>query len=295
MPHSWPDCSLASFLLLRSAMRIRLCSRADPRALTPSMRQATLALILGGALTGCLSQGNDYEDTRARGDLGAGDFVYGCFDEETDITCVDGDEDLPRALAVGARFDLRFSIKSGPQPVVRAPASDFVKQIEGGFQVRAPGQFACLALNGNREVIDIKHLRAAEIDEVRVREEGSDLPTTTLRFDRRQVVRLLAVPYESRGVKLGGALNYEWSSSDESVVSVESLPSLNRVRVRAGDKSGKAELRVEVGGRSFTVSVEVDPSEERQEDAGVLADASDAHSDAGSDAGADAQNDGGAP
>jgi hypothetical protein len=254
---------------------------------------------LGFVLTlhGCIDDGDRADDPHSRGDLGVGDFMYECFNE-TDITCIDNDDDLPRAIAVGGRFDLRFTLQSGPQPTVTAPAMDFVRAIEGGFQVRAPGEFALLALNGNREVVDIKHLLGMEIEEIRVQEEDSQLPSDTLRLTPRQSLRLLAVPYGSRGVKLGGALSYAWSSSDDTLVSIETLNALNRVRVRAGSKAGKGTLQIDLGGKTYSVNVEVAPAETAL-DAGSLSDASaDARSDASEterDASSDADTDGGTP
>lgn len=243
------------------------------------MRVRPISQVLGLAwlLASCIEGGDDYDDARARGDLGVGDFEYGCLNS-TDLTCDESDHGLPIAIAVGGRFDLKFETKSGPQPTVVAPASDFVGTAAGGFQVRAPGTFALLAVNGNREVVDLKHLEGAEIEEIRVHEEGTDLPSTTLRLDRRQSVRVVAVPYGIRGVELGGALSYSWSASDESLVSIETLSALNRVRLRAGDKAGKTELQIEVGGKLFVVEVEVG-AREAASDAGT----------GGADAGSDAQ------
>jgi len=130
-------------------MPLPLISRAQLRA--------TL-LCLGGllALAACLDDEPEYDETRERGDLGNGRFIYDCFNE-TDTACEDGSAELPKVLAVGGRFELRFAVESGAQPSVITPGFEFVRRIEGGFQVRAPGEFALLAVNGNREVIDIKH------------------------------------------------------------------------------------------------------------------------------------------
>lgn len=258
----------------------------------PILTRAALGLTLSGCmLSGCIKDDRDYEDSRARGDLGAGEFLYGCFND-TDSACEDSDDPiLPRAIAVGGRFDLRFATKSGPLPSVIAPANDYVRPVEGGFQVRAAGLFALLAVNANREVVDIKHLRSAEIDEVRVQEQG-ELPETTLRLEPRASTQLLAIPYDSRGVPLGGALSYSWSSSDEAQVSVESLAALNRVRVRAGTRPGKAMLRIDIAGKTFSVNVMVggEPGP-APDDAGSAADAGGADAsapDGGNDAGSDA-------
>ncbi len=265
------------------------------------MRVRPISRVFGLAwlLASCVEGDDDYEDARERGDLGVGDFEYGCLNG-TDLTCDESDHGLPIAIAVGGRFDLRFETASGPQPTVIAPASDFVGTAAGGFQVRAPGTFALLAVNGNREVVDLKHLQGAEIEEIRVQEDGSDLPSTTLRLDRRQSVRVVAVPYGIRGVQLGGALSYSWSSVDDSLISVETLAALNRVRLRAGDKAGKTELQIDVGGKVFSVAVEIG-TREATSDAGTGSDAQ-APSDVDAASAADgaasdgaARTDGGAP
>lgn len=233
------------------------------------------------ALVGCFDD-DDYEDTRSRGDLGKGTFVYGCYNE-TDTSCDDGGTDLPRAIAVGSRFDMRFSISSGVQPTVISPATDLVRRAGEAFEVRAPGQFPLLAVNANREVIDIKHLRAADVEQIRV-QRSRELPAASLRLAPRESATLLALPYDHGGVKLGGALTYEWSSSNEALLSVESLPELNRVRVRAGRSEGKATLLVRLPDAMYEVTVQisgdVDPEDEL--DAG----SSDAGSGDAGDAGA---------
>lgn len=268
------------------------------------MRVSSISHVLGLAclLGSCVEGADDYEDARERGDLGVGAFEYGCLNS-TDLTCDESDYGLPTAIAVGGRFDLQFETDSGPQPTVIAPTSDFVGASAGGFQVRAPGLFALLAVNGNREVVDLKHLRGAEIEEIRVQEEGSDLPSTTLHLDRRQSARVLALPYGLRGVPLGGALSYTWSSGDDSLVTIESLSALNRVRLRAGDKAGRTELQIDVGGKVFSVAVEVGrqdmssdagPSTDAGDDAGASGDASSTQEDAASAADSTAEAEGGA-
>jgi hypothetical protein len=193
-------------------------------------------------------------------------------------------------LAVGARFDLRFAVESGAQPRVIAPAGDFVRRDDGAFQVRAAGDFALLAVNGNREVIDIKHLRAAPIDEVRV-QQGRELPAASLTLEAGEVQELLAAPFDRHGVLLGGALDYVWSSSEERLLQVDSLADLNRVRVRAGERAGDATLHVEVADASYEVRVHVQGGS-ADVDTSAEEDAADAG--AQEDASADGQADGGA-
>jgi hypothetical protein len=249
-----------------------------PFALLSRGRLRATLLCWGGllAFAACFDDDPEYDETRERGDLGNGRFVYDCFNQ-TDTACEDGSAELPKLLAVGGRFELRFAV-------------EFARRIEGGFQVRAPGQFALLAVNGNREVIDIKHLLAAEIAEVRV-QKRSDLPTASLRLGVGESVELTAAPFDAFGAKLGGALDYAWRSADEALLRVESLPALNRVRVRAVT-SGRVALQVEVAGATHAVDVVVGTGE--QADAGPALDAAadaqstDAQSaDAGPDGGAE--------
>jgi hypothetical protein len=245
-----------------------------------------VGLVAAFALFGCLDD-DDYEETRMDGDLGRGTFVYGCYNA-SDTSCEGGSTALPRALAVGSRFDVRLSIPSGPQPSVISPVTDVVRRVDGAFQVESAGEFALLAVNSNREVIDLKHLRAEGVDEIRV-QRGRDLPSSTLALDPRESAELLALPFGAGGVKLGGALEYDWSSSDEQLLRIESLPGLNRVRVRAGSGSGRVELRVAVAGAMHEVSVQVG-DESEVEDAGEERDASSrdaAQADAGPEPDAD--------
>jgi hypothetical protein len=231
-----------------------------PFAFLSHGRLRTTLLCWGGllAFAACFEDDPEYDETRERGDLGNGRFVYDCFNQ-TDTACEDGSAELPKLLAVGGRFELRFAVESGAQPSVITPSFDFARRIDGGFQVRAPGQFALLAVNGNREVIDIKHLLAAEIAEVRV-QKRSDLPTASVRLGVGESVELTAAPFDAFGAKLGGALDYAWSSADEALLRVESLPALNRVRVRAVT-SGRVALHVEVAGANHVVDVVVGTGE----------------------------------
>jgi hypothetical protein len=251
-----------------------------PFLLCTDLHEANMRLIsplgLGALLlfSGCFDD-PDYEETRMRGDLGRGTFVYGCYND-SDTSCDTGNDALPKALAVGSRFDVRFSIESGAQPTVIAPVGDLVRRVGGAFEVQGAGEFALLAVNGNSEVLDLKHLRAAEVAEIRV-QQGRALPSATLELAPKQSVELAALPFAAGGVALGGALEYGWSTSDEKLLSVESLPKLHRVRVRAGSASGRAVLRCEAAGATFEVIVKIGSGESASDagaaDAGGPADA----------------------
>lgn len=69
------------------------------------------------------------------GELARGAFVSGCC-TVSDASCDDGSTALPRALAVGSRFDVRLSVASGPQTSVISPVTDVVQRVGGRW--RAP-------------------------------------------------------------------------------------------------------------------------------------------------------------
>jgi hypothetical protein len=247
-----------------------------------SLLTTTLALLAAGC------PGESYDDTNARGDLGQGVFVYGCLGD-TDVACAStNDPEWPRAVAVSGFFDVRFAGDfGGVQPTVIAPVADFAKKSSGGFLVLGEGTFALFAVNGNREVIDIKHVRAEAIHEVRV-QRGRELPSRVLSLAVGDAAELLGTPYDAAGLALAGALDYAWTSDDDAVLSVESLGDLRRVKVK-GVADGRASLHVTVGGADFVIDVTVGdgPSATPAEDAGSGEDAGDPELDAGADAGAE--------
>jgi hypothetical protein len=189
-----------------------------------------------------------------RGDLGVGNFVYQCVGV-TDTACTGDAAVLPQALAVGSRFNMTFAVRSGASPLVISPATDIVRREDGAFMVLQSGVFPLLAVTGSNEVVDIKHLQAAAIAEVRV-QKPKELPVASLTLSPGDAVTLSAVPFDVRGVQLGGGLVYGWRSSDDARLSIETLPQLNAVRVRAR-AAGRATLMVDVTGKTFSVSVQV--------------------------------------
>ena len=225
-----------------------------------NVRRLRLCLILG--LMACDDYEPDY--TPERGDLGKGRFIYQCLGE-SDAACADG-EQFPQAIAVNARFAMRFAINSGVQPVVIAGAPAFAQPVVGGFKAVRAGQLSLLAVNGNREVIDIKHVRSAEIAEVRVK-RGDSLPEKELYLAVGTPSEVQAVPFDVVGVELAGAVEYAWSSADPTMVAVETLSDLSRVRIRAL-RAGETTLNVMAGGQSLSLVVHADDEAPSDPDAG---------------------------
>jgi hypothetical protein len=250
----------------------------------PSRRAVWLQALCVLTLTSCtlLASGCDEDEDLPgeRGDLGEGNFVYRCLGVN-DSACASGTAVLPQVMAVGGRFDMSFAVASGPLPAVISPASELVRRENGAFEVLQGGLFALLAVTGNSEVIDIKHLAAAPIAEVRVQRD-KELPVARLSLLPGESATVGAVPFDAQGVTLGGALSYVWRSNNEALVSVESLPQLNKVRIR-GNAVGAAALIVDVAGKSFSVAVEVGSRDAGLSDAGQADAAIDAGVDAGDD------------
>lgn len=216
------------------------------------LRALTLAALTLSA-SGC-PEDDDYDERGVRGDLGVGKFVYECLGVN-DSACSDGTTGQADAIAVGGRFHMTFTVRSGPTPLVIPPATDQVRREDGAFVVLASGTFPLLAVTGNSEVVDLYHLRGAAIAEVRVQEE-KELPVSLLRLAENEAVTLSAVPFDARGVRLAGALTYTWRSGDTARLVIESLPQLHRVRVRAR-APGRVPLMVDVAGKTFSIDVEI--------------------------------------
>jgi hypothetical protein len=104
-------------------------------------------------------------------------------------------------------------------------------------------------------------------------------------------VELRAVPFDVIGVELAGAVDYAWTSADPTLVAVETLSDLSRIRIRAL-REGETTLNVMAGGQSLSLVVHVSgeaPESDAGEDAGE--DGGPDDEDAGDDAGV--QEDGG--
>ena len=98
-----------------------------------------------------------------------------------------------------------------------------------------------------------------------------------------------AVPFDAIGVELAGAVEYGWSSEDPTLVAVETLPALNRVRIRAL-RAGETTLNVMAGGQSLSLVVRASDDAPSEPDAGE-GDASMSDDDAGGDGGVEGDGD----
>jgi hypothetical protein len=226
-----------------------------------------MLLVMLSAAAGCPDDDSDPDTNGSRGDLGKGHFVYECLGQN-DAHCAADEDAFPQALAVGARFGLRFSVSSGATPSVISAAPDFAKAVRGGFAVQRAGDFAMLAVNGNREVVDLKHLRAAPVAGLRVRGDGA-LPVEEITLAVGEVRELIAEPVDALNSVLAGSLEYAWASSEPSRIALQTSSDVNRLRVRATG-TGHAQLTVQAGERSAVLDVHVTgQAPDAGDDAGV--------------------------
>jgi hypothetical protein len=212
-----------------------------------TFRRTVCALML--LASGCDEDG--LEDGEA-GELGRGNFVYECVNA-SDALCA---PTAPHVLAVGARFRMSFSVERGARPLVIAPSEQLVRERNGAFQVMAAGTLPMFAVDGERRVIDILHLRAASIAELRLETEDGR-PLTELRLSPGQQLQVTAVPLDPDRDVLGGAIDYRWNNESPDLLAIDATETSNRVVLRALGM-GEAKFRVETSDKlAFPRSVHV--------------------------------------
>jgi hypothetical protein len=222
---------------------------------------AALVVATSCLLCGCET---DLQGDKAPGELGGGAFRYDCFGT-TDLACSNGEVSFPQAVAVGARFSIAYEPEAGPVPRVVAGSSASLASLPGGFEMKRAGYAALLALNAEREGVDLRHVRGAHVAQLQVSADaGVGLSQLRLQAGESHVLR--AIPLDRFGVKLGGALSYRWWSSDEAVLQLQSTEDSNRALVVAGE-AGQALLSVQVGKQAaFELEVTVEAAANAVED-----------------------------
>jgi hypothetical protein len=232
------------------------------------------------------------------GELGEGTFSYECELAEGDAACnlVSPDPvnrqivdtylgtggELPAGVAVNGRFDITYfgDVTTDDLErltvVVEPAASDNVDD-RGGFIIRKPGRYAFMARDySERIVADFTYIEAFDVTDLTIWE--SEQNVTALSFDMGSATsplpetKIAAVPLASvdgEDVYLAGALAYEWSSSDETVLAVDPANStgepvdgveLNNDEVRiVALGPGSAVLTVKVGELTKDLAVTVNP------------------------------------
>lgn len=222
------------------------------------------------------------------GVLGNGGFTYVCSGQDGDSACTgsSGTTNLPGAVAVGAKFQLDYTPKSGSDiqgatgyEVVPA-SSGLALATSNTILAERSGYVALLARQvGSANVDDFVFMKFATINIVKTASAS-----VTIAPGATSTIQVTA--YDVVGAELAGQLACTWSSSDTGTVSVNSTTGLGTIT--AGCAAGTATVTATCGGGAVAVHVTVS-SGGCGGDAGV--DASfDAGTDVnpGSDAGTDA-------
>jgi hypothetical protein len=211
-----------------------------------------------------------------------GNFVYACV-ADGDAVCnvslaVDAEavselgvnQQKPEAVAVGARFGLSFSgvefEEDGELLIVdTVPASPDHVDTTGGFTIHDAGLWGFLARNPRGITVDFIHVLALEPAELEV--WMSEQKVTGFQMMEQTEAQLGAIARDEGGIALAGALGYTWTSSDETVLVVDSIANTgtpaggievndDEVRVVAL-AAGSATLTLERGDLTHTVDVTV--------------------------------------
>ncbi len=223
-----------------------------------------LALRLVGLVSvwACVACGADALDPdQSPGELGNGAFRYECFDTE-DAACPDGltAEEFPDSVAVGSRFQISYEEfdPSGPTSAfkIEAASNVFVKRLDKGFE-GISGGFAGLFARRTSDstIIDIIHLRVADIAELELRTDDNKPLRVAMRVGETQSVRTRT--YDKSGNKLAGANDFYWKVTGDKAVALE-FASPSAVMDITAAQVGTSELSVTVGEveNLYTITVE---------------------------------------
>ncbi len=228
---------------------------------------------------------SDSKPSSSQGELGRGDFTYGCYNS-TDSFCTGNRHDFPEAIALDGWFELDFVDMSGRAGRI-VSGSAAIEEADLGLHAVRPGLAAMLALSGDSEVVDLLHVRVLAVDDLQLVLSGGALDRRAASYDTLELSTgesLLARPgpLDKRGEAMAGVLEYDWSSSDPSILMVTARrdgaeATLTPLQV------GQATLVVTTG--ELEVSFDVVVDDRREPSVG----------DAGADDDAGAVSDGGVP
>lgn len=223
-----------------------------------TMGRVVMVWLLGGSAMACLPT--------SQGELGNGGFTYVCSDTGIDLACDDSFFDtslVPDAIAVGAKFRLQYS---GDKPDSEGGGTLAVSMVSTSpkllhdssldFSFASPATVAVLARSANGDVADFIHLRGVALHHLAIADDLGD-PMTSVTLHDFEQISLVATPEDEDANLLAGRLTYQWSSSDEEVVSLDPGFDDNTVTLAAG-KPGTAIVSLVVGDQHTEIPVTVE-------------------------------------
>ena len=221
-------------------------------------RKRTPALALMGLLSACANDCTPDDPAGSSGELGNGQFIYECLGESDAICRWGYDAYYPDAIADEGRFRLRYDPDGTGSATVESASDYFLTESYEGFRAERPGVVSVLAVAGDGEIIDLKHIQILSVQSLEIEDEdGADI--TSVAIDAGDEVDLWAVPRSLDGEVLAGELDYDWTldaaGEVEFVTSVDSA----RIRIR-GLNEGIALVTAEHDGVSKSVEILVEGS-----------------------------------
>ena len=231
------------------------------RALPGSGSSALLVLAsvvcLGCGDAGTTEAGSE-EETPEPVELANGDFIYECVNND-DLMCPEElvAEAFPEQVAVGARFDATFVPAEETESAIeiRSGSSAYIARAGQAFRAEQAGRGVLLARRASDgAALGFVHLVLADLAELSIQQRSGDPALIVMVADEQQALRV--VPLGAGGKPLGGAIDYTWTSSDETVLQpmVASPSALMTVLARG---AGDATLTVTAGTQSAQISITV--------------------------------------
>ena len=224
-------------------------------------------LLLLAALPAC-SDDYEYKPDPGYGELGVGVFLYEC-PTSGDPYCTNGSPaaEFPQAFARGGRIHLRYDWKDDsehfgePLPQLQSASPTLLAREGDGFTALAGGYAAVLAVTGNSEVVDLRHIHIREIDALRVSNTGDALALSELHLEAGAETILQARALDADDVTLGGVLGHAWTTADPEVLAITAGADSGQVRVQGG-LAGDPPLTLTIGELAVAIAVTVDPPED---------------------------------
>lgn len=226
--------------------------------------QRTIALVACLGLVACTTNDLTPADSGyGAGSLGNGGFAFTCDDS---VVCgqYNAADQFPDTVAVGSTFTVRF-IKSATVSsdvtgiTVSTIGNDFFSTTgAGSFLAKQAGTGTIIAKDSSGSVVDYRALDIRRPDEIVVYDANDTtnvIPVTRVEMNVNDIRSYRALARE-KGANLAGTLNYEWKSSDATVV--RAYADANGKVSITGVKAGSATVTATGGTfeHSFTVTVQ---------------------------------------
>lgn len=236
-----------------------------------SFKRPALSAVAGLAVAGCFSLGDS--GGCGTGLVGNGDFQYECV-SEADALCLQAGAvtSMPGAVALGARFRLRFSSSDTPGGgTIKAVSEQAVETKGATFTTLREGRIGFVAYD-EEQAVDAIRVTVVAPNGLGILSHDRPFPFERIWPTPAPIsgpVTFTVFPLDARGEALAGALDAKWSVDDPSVAAVMKKNDGICV-VTPVATSGRTRLRVTAGGLEEGVELVIgEPLDAGAPDAGV--------------------------